>query len=319
MSQSRRVLVVDDDPAIVRQVVDTLGGEDYRIETARDGVEAIERVRADPPDLLLLDVMMPKMNGLEVCRIVKSLANDSFIPIILVTVKGDIDSKVTGLKLGADDYLAKPFNPLELRARVDSMLRIKALQDKINSKRRELEALSVTDDLTKLLNHRAMQQRLRDEFRRAQRYNEPLSVLMLDIDHFKEVNDRFGHQFGDMVLQQLAQVMLDCVRQIDVVARYGGEEFLIILPQTHFSGSLTVADRIWRAIKAEEFTDQSHKHHLTASIGISFYPNKNVNSVDDLVSFADEALYQAKREGRDRICLHQHLSYMYRPDRASSG
>lgn len=303
---------------MIRQVVDTLDDESYRVETARDGVEAIERVRTDPPDLLLLDVMMPKMNGLEVCRIVKSMANDSFIPIILVTVKGDIDSKVTGLKLGADDYLAKPFNPLELRARVASMLRIKALQDKINSKRRELEALSVTDDLTHLYNHRAMQQRLRDEFRRAQRYNEPLSVLMLDIDHFKAVNDQHGHQFGDFVLQEMAKLMLNSVRQIDVVARYGGEEFLVILPKTHFSGSLTVADRIWRTVGSHRFTDGTHEHRLTVSIGISFYPNKNVISVEDLVAYADEALYQAKDEGRDRICLHQHLSYMYRPDRASS-
>src|SRR4051812_43057577 len=113
-----RILVVDDDPAIVRTVIEILSGAGYQIETAKDGVEAIEKVRAEPPDLMLLDVMMPKMNGLEVCRIVKSLSTDSFIPIILVTVKGDIDSKVTGLKLGADDYLAKPFNPLELQARV---------------------------------------------------------------------------------------------------------------------------------------------------------------------------------------------------------
>ena len=190
--------------------------------TASDGVEAIDRVRNDPPDLLILDVMMPKMNGLEVCRIVKSFSEDSFIPIILVTVKGDVDSKVTGLKLGADDYLAKPYNPLELRARVASMLRIKTLQDKINSKRRDLEALSVTDDLTGLFNHRAMQQRLKDEFLRAQRYNDPLSILMIDIDHFKQVNDTNGHLFGDKVLSELGAVFGQAVRETDFVARYGG-------------------------------------------------------------------------------------------------
>ena len=313
-----RILVVDDDGLVVRQVVETLQGLDYDIETAQDGVEAIEKVRAAPPHLLLLDVMMPKMNGLEVCRIVKSLSTESFIPIILVTVKGDIDSKVAGLKLGADDYLAKPFNPLELRARVQSMLRIKALQDKINSKRRELEALSTTDDLTGLLNHRAMQQRLRDEFRRAQRYNEPLSILMVDVDHFKTVNDTHGHQFGDVVLQQLAQLLVSYVREIDVVARYGGEEFLVILPQTHFTGSLTVAERIWRAVGNHRFVGGKTTYNLTISIGISFYPNKNIADVERLVSFADDALYQAKREGRDRICLHQHLRYIYRPDRATS-
>ena len=318
MAAARRILVVDDDAAVIRQVADLLGEDDYVVDTAADGIAAIEKVRADPPDLLLLDVMMPRMNGLEVCRIVKSLSTDAFIPIILLTAKGDVDSKVTGLKLGADDYLAKPFNPLELRARVASMLRIKALQDKVNVKRRELEALSITDDLTRLFNHRAMQQRLRDEFRRAQRYNEPLSVIMADLDHFKQVNDRHGHQFGDLVLQQVAKQILSCVRQVDVVARYGGEEFLVILPETHFTGSLTVAERIWQAIGAHDFTDGSKHHRLTVSLGISFFPTKSVASVEDLVGFADEALYNAKSQGRDRICLHQHLNYIYRPDRATS-
>lgn len=309
-----RILVVDDDAANLRLVAETLDGSHYQLETASDGIEAIERVKQSPPDLMILDVMMPKMNGLEVCRIVKSLSTDSFIPIILVTIKGDVDSKVTGLKLGADDYLAKPYNPLELRARVASMLRIKALQDKVNAKRRELEALSMTDDLTGLFNHRAMQQRLRDEFVRAQRYNEPLSVLMIDVDHFKQVNDRHGHLFGDHVLAELARVIEASVREIDVCARYGGEEFMVILPQTHFTGSLLVAERVWRAVSKHGFQNDGVHHRITISIGISFYPNKNVHGVEQLIGFADEALYQAKRSGRDRICLYQHVNYVYRPE-----
>ncbi|MEO1481681.1 MAG: diguanylate cyclase [Myxococcota bacterium] len=314
-----RILVVDDDAANLRLVAETLDGNGYALETANDGIEAIERVKESPPDLLILDVMMPKMNGLEVCRIVKSLSTDSFIPIILVTIKGDVDSKVTGLKLGADDYLAKPYNPLELRARVASMLRIKALQDKINAKRRELEALSMTDDLTGLFNHRAMQQRLRDEFMRAQRYNEPLSLLMIDVDHFKSINDQFGHLFGDYVLSNLARVIQASVREIDVCARYGGEEFMVILPQTHFTGSLSVAERVWRAAAAERFEQNDIRHQLTISIGISFYPNKNVHGVEQLIAFADEALYQAKRSGRNRICLYQHVNYVYRPEGQANG
>lgn len=317
MADGAKILVVDDDPTTLRMTIEALAGYGYVIDTATDGVQAVERVRAAPPDLLLLDVMMPKMNGLEVCRIVKSSA-ETFIPIILLTVKGDVDSKVTGLRLGADDYLAKPFSPLELQARVASMLRIKSLQDKINAKRVELEALSITDDLTGLLNHRAMQQRLRDEFMRAQRYNEPLSVIMVDVDYFKKINDTFGHLYGDRVLEKLAALLKKAVREIDIVARYGGDEFLLILPQTHFSGSLTVADRIWRAAAAETLVTKKEVVNLTVSVGVSFFPNKNVTSVEELVNFADQALYQAKREGRNRICLHQHLSYMYRPDTAAS-
>jgi diguanylate cyclase (GGDEF)-like protein len=314
MHEAPKILVVDDDPAMRRMAADTLEGLNYQIETARDGVEAIERVRVDPPDLLILDVMMPRMNGLEVCRIVKSSSEDSFIPIILVTVKCDIDSKVTGLKLGADDYLAKPYNPLELRARVASMLRIKSLQDKINSKRRQLEALSVTDDLTGLYNHRAMQHRLKDEFLRAQRYNDPLSVLVIDIDHFKAVNDECGHLFGDHVLSELAGVLTDNVRETDFVARYGGEEFVVLLPQTHFAGCLPVAERVWRGVGEREFTDGNLKTKITVSVGVAFFPSKDVATVEQLLSNADQALYQAKREGRNRICLYQHVNYLFRPD-----
>lgn len=310
-------MVVDDDQANLRLVRETLDGLGFVIDTASDGVQAIEHVRQVVPELLILDVMMPRMNGLEVCRIVKSMAIDSFIPIILVTVQGDVDSKVAGLKLGADDYLAKPYNPLELRARVLSMLRIKSLQDKINAKRRDLEALSATDDLTGLLNHRALQQRLRDEFARAQRYNEPLAVLMIDIDQFKEINDHHGHLFGDHVLTEVASILRESVREVDVCARYGGDEFMVLLPQTHFSGSLTVADRIWRTVSTREFKEGKTSAHSTVSVGISFFPNKNVATVEQLADLADQALYQAKREGRNRICLLQHIGYMYRPERAA--
>jgi len=317
MRTPAKILVVDDDASVMKVAVDTLEGLGFVIETAADGVEAVEKVRADPPDLMILDVMMPKMNGLEVCRIVKSFAAESFIPIILVTVKSDIDSKVTGLKIGADDYLTKPYNPLELRARVASMLRIKSVQDKIDAKRRELESLSVTDDLTGLHSHRAMQQRLRDEFLRAQRYNDPLSLLMIDIDHFKQVNDKLGHLFGDRVLTDLAKVLTKAVRETDFVARYGGEEFLVLLPQTHFAGSLPVAERIWRNVGEAEFTDGKERARLTVSVGVSFFPNKNVASVDELVANSDQALYQAKHEGRNRICIFQQVNYLYRPEGAA--
>ncbi len=316
MEGQPKILVVDDDRSMRNLVKETLEGLGFVIETANDGVEAVEKIRAAPPDLLILDVMMPKMNGLEVCRIVKSFADDNFIPIILVSVKDDIGSKVTGLKLGADDYLAKPYNPLELRARVASMLRIKSLQDKVNSKRKQLEALSVTDDLTGLCNHRAMHQRLKDEFLRAQRYNDPLSILLVDIDHFKVINDNHGQLFGDLVLTELAKLISGAVRETDSVARYGGEEFLVILPQTHFSGCLPVAERVWRSVAQRDFREGKNASKLTVSVGVAFFPSKNVTSVEQLLANADQAVAQAKREGRNRICLYQHVNYLYNPDAA---
>lgn len=317
MSDKPRVLIVDDDAVNQRLITEALTGMGYELETASNGVQAVERVKAQPPDLLILDVMMPKMNGHEVCRIVKS-TTETFIPIILLTVKGDIDSKVTGLKLGADDYLAKPFNALELQARVGSMLRIKLLQDKIVSKRQELEALSITDELTGLLNHRAMQARLRDEFARAQRYNDPLSVIMIDVDYFKRINDTHGHVTGDKALEKLGKILRKSVREIDIVARYGGDEFLVILPQTHFAGALTVGERMLRNTHGETITTGTETIQLTISVGVAFFPNKSVHTVEELVQFADQALYQAKHEGRDRICLHQHLNYVYRVDSAAT-
>jgi diguanylate cyclase (GGDEF)-like protein len=159
-----------------------------------------------------------------------------------------------------------------------------------------------------------MQQRLKDEFLRAQRYNDPLSLLMIDIDHFKQVNDHHGHIFGDRVLVELAQVFKKAVRETDFVARYGGEEFVVLLPQTHFSGCVPVAERVWRAVGAHEFVEGSTRAQITVSIGVSFFPSKNVASVENLLANADQALYQAKNEGRNRICLFQHVSYFYRPD-----
>lgn len=312
-TEKPHVLVVDDDRANCERLMQLFGDEGYEVDVAFDGLVALEKIREKAPSLVVLDVMMPKMNGLELCRIIKQSLGDVFLPVILVTVKGDIDSKVQGLKMGADDYLAKPYNPIELKARVSSLLRIKELQDRINTKKRQLEDLSFTDGMTGLYNHRYLQQRLNEEFKRAQRYNDPLSCVMVDLDHFKKVNDTCGHPFGDQVVKDTADILRQCVREHDIVTRYGGDEFLIILPRTHFTGSLTVAERIWKTLDSHTVTDGKNARKVTASIGISFYPNKNVTGPEQLIAHADEALYKAKRDGRNKICLYQHYNYFYQP------
>jgi len=314
-----RVLVVEDSRTQADWLVQVLAREGYEVQVAADGREAIRRVRMEPPDLVLLDMILPDMDGLEVLRVLKSRAEEQFIPVILLSVKSDLDSRVAGLRIGADDFLAKPFADAEIQARAAAMLRIKNLQDQLRTAKGQLEKLSVTDGLTGLYNHRHFEERLHEEFRRTQRYSDPVSLIMLDLDHFKDVNDRYGHPFGDRVLRETAELIRSSIRDPDICARYGGEEFAIILPKTQLQGALAVAERIFRSLRqkghAVDACDAAKSKlaevHVTASIGIAFYPSKDVTSPELLVKYADEALYRAKREGRNTICLYQAQSYRY--------
>lgn len=316
-----RILVVDDSRTQLESLVKVLEREGYLVARAADGREAIRKVRAEPPDLVLLDMVLPDMDGLEVLRFVKARPDDQFIPVIILSVKSDLDSKVTGLRIGADDFLAKPFAEAEILARCAAMLRIKLLQDQLRDTQRKLAEQAITDELTGLKNRRAFDERLQEEFRRAQRYSDPVSLIMIDLDHFKQVNDRFGHPFGDGVLRGAAEQLRASTRDPDICARYGGEEFAVILPKTHLQGALSVGERIWRELGARRYplpagtpaspVEADGALCVTASMGIAFYPSKDIGSPDLLLKYADEALYQAKRAGRNTICLYQAQAYRY--------
>ncbi len=313
-----RILVVDDSRTQLEWLAGVLAREGYEVLRASSGREAIVRVRQEPLDLVLLDMILPDMEGLEVLRMVKARPEDQFIPVILLSVKSDLDSKVAGLRIGADDFLAKPFAEAELLARAAAMLRIKTLQDQLRGTQRKLEEQSVTDGLTGLKNRRFFDERLAEEFRRAQRYSDPVSLIMIDLDHFKLVNDRFGHQTGDLVLREAAEKIRASIRDPDICARYGGEEFAVILPKTHLAGALAVAERIWREMGQKVYEPRAHPPgegavplRVTASIGLAFFPAKDITSAELLVKFADDALYQAKKSGRNTICLYQAQNYRY--------
>ena len=196
-----------------------------------------------------------------------------------------------------------PGVPDELVARVRRCLAIQARMEALASQVGEFQRLSSTDGLTGVHNHRHFQERLREEFRRAQRYDDALSLILLDLDHFKDVNDRFGHAAGDRVLREVASALQQGVRDTDLVARYGGEEFAVLLPRTHLTCALTVAERVRRELRALRPGDEG-RLQVTASLGVSSFPHRAVLSPEQLLLTADEALYQAKREGRDRVCLH---------------
>ncbi|MCH8019022.1 diguanylate cyclase, partial [candidate division KSB1 bacterium] len=269
----------------------------------------MKAVKEHQPDLILLDVMMPKMNGFKVCEVIKSDDATKFIPVILVTALNELEDKVKGMDSGADDFLAKPFNKLELLVRVRSLLRIKHLHDELQEKvielqrtKEELRQLAITDGLTGLYNYRYFKEQLLQELKRAQRYSLNTAVVMIDIDHFKQYNDKNGHPAGDVVLKGIARLLKDNIRNIDLAARYGGEEFSLILIETDKPSAKIVSEKIRKLVEDYGFAYESSQPDgkLTISTGVATFPEDG-EDFDTLVSKADQRLYRAKEAGRNLI------------------
>ena len=252
--------------------------------------------------------MMPEMDGNEVARRIKGNTALPFIPIIMQTALDSTDSKVEGLEAGADDYITKPIDFAELKARLRSMLRIKRLQEALEEREKELlEAnerlthMSQTDALTGLDNRRHLNERIDEMFSHAKRLNEPFSLVMCDLDKFKSVNDTYGHQAGDEVLKQLAAILTDEAREIDRVGRYGGEEFMLLLPGTVLDAAVRFAERVRKRIEGHTFTFAEGTLTRTSSFGVAGWPHPKIEQSDDLVRTADDALYVAKETGRNKV------------------
>ena len=303
-----RILIVDDHEDNVELLRARLESWGYATESAMDGSQALEKVEQSPPDLILLDVMMPQIDGMEVARRVKANTKLPFIPIIMQTALDTTEDKVEGLEAGADDYITKPIEFPELKARLKSMLRIKRLQEELEERERQLlEAnerlryMSQTDGLTGLDNRRHLEQQLDTMFAHAKRLNEPLSCVMCDLDRFKTVNDTYGHQAGDAVLKQFARILKNEAREkVDKVGRYGGEEFMLLLPGTVLDAAVTFAERVRKEVESRTFTFDGGTIKRTASFGVAGWPHPRIASCDELVRAADDALYVAKETGRNR-------------------
>ena len=321
-----RVLLADDDRLTSDFVASLLRRAGHEVETVYDGEQAIERAARGGVDLVLVDVMMPRINGLEACRIVKSLPGASFLPVVLLTAKTDTASRVEGLRVGADDYICKPIEERELLQRVSAMVRMKRLHDEISAAKARLEELSAHDEMTGLHNFRHLNARLTEEFKRSERYHDPLACLLIDIDGLRQWNDAYGRFLGDAIVRDVASAIRAALREIDIVARYGGDEFLVVLPSTHFAGALSAADRVWRDVRALAWpTPRGGEHDLrasasgrsiarvTLSIGVSLFPSRDVRSKDQLLRAAEASLLRSKRDGGDRICVFQHQGYIYSP------
>ncbi len=308
-----RILVVDDVPVNIQLQRAYLEAMGYDVLEAEDGLQALEIAHKEHPDLILLDVMMPNMNGFEVCQRLKGDPATQFIPVVMVTALNEVSDRIRGIEAGADDFISKPFNKLELLARVRSLLRVKQLHDELEEKIRELERareklqeLAITDGLTGLYNYRYFRERLLNEVARAERHGLNLSVVMMDIDFFKHYNDTHGHPAGDEVLRVIGEILRRNVRKIDVAARYGGEEFALILVETSGPNARLVADKLRKLVENYPFPHREEQPNgrLTISAGVATYPEDGGNA-EELIAAADQYLYEAKKTGRNRVIARQ--------------
>ncbi|AMK78628.1 MULTISPECIES: diguanylate cyclase domain-containing protein [Methylomonas] len=292
-----RILIVDDIPNNVEVLGDALAA-DNQVQFATSGLEGLALAESYLPDLIFLDVMMPEMDGFEVCKRLKSNNATRHIPVIFVTAKDSDDDEGVGLTLGAVDYIKKPFNPALVRMRAKNHIEFKRRADL-------LESFAMIDALTHLSNRRRFDEQLELEWKRSQRERIPLSVLIMDIDYFKQFNDHYGHGGGDTCLQNVARAMKSALnRPTDFLARYGGEEFVAILPQTDEAGAVAIGERIRLSVETLKIP---HRHSLAApivtiSVGAATYsPIAEMPDASALLQAADQQLYQAKANGRNCV------------------
>jgi two-component system, cell cycle response regulator len=290
------ILAIDDSPDVHDLLAVRLKPEGVQLHRALSAHEGLDSAASVRPDLILLDVDMPEMSGLEVCQQLKASPATSSIPVIFLTGASNVNTKVQGFDVGAIDYVTKPFEPAELRARVRAALRMKRYQDLLATR-------ANLDALTGLWNRGYFDQRLGEEIAAAARYGRIVSLVMLDVDHFKRINDTHGHPFGDRVLQAIGDCLIENSRTTDVACRYGGEEFAVILTETDRDGAMLGAERLRQGIRALPFTQKSNPVVVTASFGVccSVDLDPALLSPDTIKKGADDALYRSKQEGRDRV------------------
>jgi two-component system, cell cycle response regulator len=292
------ILVIEDHPDQRDLLAIVLQREGYRVVTAGNGVEAMEKLQKEDVQIALSDIMMPKMDGFELIKAIRSEPSFKGIYMILITARIQEGDRVRGLDLGADDYITKPFSFSELLARVRVGSRVVNYQQ-------NLEYQTQTDPLTGLFNRRAFERKIAEEYERAKRYNHAVSVLLLDIDNFKHINDTYGHHGGDMALVKISAILRERTRRSDFPARYGGEEFVLILPETDQESALQVANKIHDEIRSQMFGTSTTPFALTVSIGLSSTTTKPYSDWRQMLEDADQAMYLAKNSGKDRVqvCL----------------
>lgn len=315
------MLVADDDATTRALLADMLGAEGYDVETAEDGQIAVERFTRADFDVVLLDVVMPRLSGIDACRVLKGSRLEGVrdrpneVPVVLAFARTDTKSRIEAIGVGADACVTKPFEPVEVLAAVTSALEVKRLRDRLQAVRAEAERLRAIDALTQTRSFAALGASLASEFARAEEHSEPLACCLVDVDGLRALNERGGRALGDEVLRGVADVIVGSLRDSDTVARYGGDEFFVVLPATHFAGALVVASRIWRDVGARTFggRDGAPDVRITASLGVALFPTRDVRTKDGLLEALESALAEAKRKGGNRLCVFQQKGALYTP------
>jgi two-component system cell cycle response regulator len=302
-AQPPKLLVVDDEQPILDLLRRRLEAMGYTVLALSGGGKVVETARRLMPDLILLDVMMPDLDGFSVCQALKADPAVQDIPIIMMTARSEVDSRIRGLELGAHDYVPKPFETSELVARIRAALRVKQLQDELKVANRRLEQLAASDPLTDLPNRRTFDGQFFVAVERSRRGGEVLSVMMIDVDHFKVVNDTYGHQVGDDALRALGRLINSRRRVTDLIGRYGGEEFAWVLPGASQAAAVEVGEWLRRAVEGIVVESETGPVRFTVSAGVTTYDPAAHGPIGatTILETADEALREAKAQGRNRV------------------
>lgn len=305
MQNRPSILIVDDTETNVDILVELLS-DSYEIVVALDGKSALEILEEQEVDLILLDIMMPKMDGYEVCRRVKENGKTDDIPIIFITAKTDEESIEKAYEVGGMDYVTKPFKPKELFARIKTQLQVRTLIKELESSKNALKHLSETDPMTDLCNRRHLNHTSKSIMELARRNKTALTVVMLDIDKFKKVNDTYGHDVGDNIIISIANILLEITRKSDLACRFGGEEFILLLPETSLEGSIVIAEKIRKKVASFSLVlKDAREVGVTVSIGVSQIDMQHDLSIEPAIKRADIALYKAKENGRNKVCVEK--------------
>ena len=302
-----KILIIDDSTFEADHVRSVLESAGHEVLWAESGSRGISMITTASPDLIILDLILPDISGISVCRWIRQNRRMRYTPLVMLTARGEIHERVEGLQEGATDYITKPFDDGELKARISSILREVVLREQLEKKNSEyeellkrLETISRTDPLTGLYNRRHFEDVLVSEYERHKRFNTPFSCMVLDVDFFKEANDRCGHGVGDLVLKSVAHLIQGEIRGVDTAARYGGDEFIVLMAQLPREMAEKVAARMISACNKYDFkTLDPQCPQITLSIGIASVPDPGLKIIDDILKSADYALYKAKKSGRN--------------------